>query len=136
MAIDSRHVSIRINRPAREIYAFVADPTRLPDWAPGLCDRVEQVNGDWVASSPMGQAKLKFAPENDFGVLDHWVSLDGGQTFYNPMRVTPDGPDPDGPVSEILFTVRRLDGVTDEDFDRDAEAVASDLDRLKRLLEG
>ncbi|MBT0770692.1 SRPBCC family protein [Kineosporia sp. J2-2] len=130
MAIDSRHISVRIKRPAEPVYTFVADPTHLPDWAPGLCDRVEQVDGEWVASSPMGRAVLKFAPHNEFGVVDHHVTVPGGETFYNPMRVLADGPE-----CEVVFTLRRLEGVTDDAFERDAEAVSADLARLKSLME-
>jgi hypothetical protein len=36
----------------------------------------------------------------------------------------------------VVFTVRRRPGMSDEDFDRDADAVAADLALLKRLLEG
>lgn len=35
----------------------------------------------------------------------------------------------------MVFTLRRLPDMTDEEFARDAEAVAADLARLKQLLE-
>ena len=35
-----------------------------------------------------------------------------------------------------MFTLRRLPGMSDEEFARDANAVAADLTRLKRVLEG
>ncbi|MEA2354392.1 MAG: hypothetical protein QOD61_521, partial [Solirubrobacteraceae bacterium] len=41
----------------------------------------------------------------------------------------------DGPGCEVVFTVRRREGMTDADFARDAEAVAADLAALKRLLD-
>ncbi|WP_285617460.1 hypothetical protein [Kineosporia sp. NBRC 101677] len=130
MAISSRHIDVRISRPAQPVYDYVSVPSNLPAWAPGLCDRVEEVDGEWVASSPMGRIVLKFAPRNDFGVADHEVTLADGQSFYNPLRVLPDGDE-----CEVVFTLRRLDGVTDEEFERDAAAVGSDLARLKSLLE-
>jgi hypothetical protein len=36
---------------------------------------------------------------------------------------------------EVVFTVRRRPGMTDEQLDADAAAVAADLDTLKRLVE-
>lgn len=36
----------------------------------------------------------------------------------------------------VVFTLRRLPGMSDEDFARDAEAVAADLTRLKLVFEG
>jgi hypothetical protein len=56
--------------------------------------------------------------------------MPSGEIVYNPMRVTKDG---NG--SEMVFTLRRLPGMSDEDFERDAKAVAADLARLKRVLE-
>ena len=41
----------------------------------------------------------------------------------------------DGDGREVVFTLRPRDGVSDDDFERDAAAVAADLRTLKRLLE-
>lgn len=70
------------------------------------------------------------APANAFGVLDHDVTLPSGEVFHNPMRVLRDG---DG--CEVVFTLRRQSGLSDEEFARDEAAVAADLATLKRLLE-
>jgi hypothetical protein len=130
LASESRHVRTSIDRPAAEVYAFASRPTNLPLWAAGLAGSVEFVDGQWVGDSPMGRVTIAFAPMNALGVLDHDVGLPSGETVYNPMRVIPDGPG-----CEVVFTVRRRDGMTDEDFARDAEAVAADLAALKRLLD-
>jgi hypothetical protein len=37
---------------------------------------------------------------------------------------------------EVVFTVRRRPGMTDEEFDSDVATVAADLDRLRQLAEG
>ncbi len=67
---------------------------------------------------------------NRYGVLDHWVSLATGERFYNPMRVIADRAG-----CELVFTLRRQPGMSDDDFDRDAAAVAVDLATVRRLLE-
>jgi hypothetical protein len=130
VASESRHVSERIGRPAQEVYAYASDPANLPHWAPGLGSAVEQVDGQWLVDTPDGRVAPDFAPHNEFGVLDHDVTLPSGETVHNPVRVLPHG---DG--AEIVFTVRRRDGMTDEDFAADAGAVAADLRRLKTILE-
>jgi hypothetical protein len=127
----SRHVSQHIDRPVDEVYAFVADPGNLRQWAPGLGSAFEQVDGEWVAEQPEGRARLSFAPRNDLGVLDHYVTLASGEVVYAPMRVIADGKG-----SEVIFTVRRRPGMTDEEFDVDAGAVAADLVRLRQVLAG
>jgi hypothetical protein len=77
----------------------------------------------------MGRVTITFAPRNDFGVLDHDVTLPSGKTVYNPLRVIRDG---DG--CEVVF-IRQLPEMNDEDFKRDADAVEGDLATLKRLVE-
>ena len=127
---ETRHVSEWIDRPAPDVYAFAADPANLPRWAAGLSSGIEQVGDEWFADSPMGRVGVRFAPSNEFGVLDHDVTLPSGQVFHNPMRVVADGD-----ACEVVFTVRRMPEVSDAEFERDAAAVAADLGTLRRLLE-
>jgi hypothetical protein len=79
----------------------------------------------------MGRVGFAFAERNAFGVLDHEVTLPSGDVIYNPTRVIPDG---DG--CEAVFTLRRLPRMSDEEFERDAQAVAGDLARLQHIVEG
>jgi hypothetical protein len=130
MGLESRHLSVVIDRPAGEVYAYASNPANLPTWAAGLGTAVAEVDGQWVAESPMGRIVVAFTPQNDLGVLDHDVTLPSGETVNNPMRVIADGP-----ASEVVFTLRRRPEMTDADFARDAEAVTADLARLKRVLE-
>jgi hypothetical protein len=131
MNLESRHLSERVSRPADEVYAYASDPGNLPRWAPGLGKSVEQVDGQWFVGTPTGRVRLAFAPRNEFGVLDHYVTLDSGEVIYIPMRVITD----EGGGSEVLFSLRRRPGMTDAEFEADADAVAADLARLKRVLE-
>jgi len=125
-----RHLSKHIDRPAPEVYDYASRPANLPAWAPGLGGSIEEIDGQWIAESPMGRVVVAFAPANDFGVLDHEVTLPSGETIYNPMRVTADGAG-----CEVVFSLRRPSGMSDEDFERDAEAVLADLTGLKRTME-
>jgi hypothetical protein len=130
MTFSSRHMSVSIDRPAAEVYAFAASPEHLPQWAAGLSGSIQQVDGDWIAESPMGRVKVQLAPENPFGVLDHEVTLPSGERVLNPMRVVPNAAG-----SEVIFTVFQRAGMTDDMFEADTQAVARDLATLKSLLE-
>ena len=130
MASGSRHISERIGRAPAEVYEYASDPANLPHWAPGLGTSVEEAGGQWFVHPPEGRAGFAFAARNDYGVLDHHVSLPSGEIIYVPMRVIADG---NG--SEVVFTLRPRSGMTDEEFARDAGLVAADLARLRQLLE-
>jgi len=125
-----RHISTAIERTPEEVYAFASDPMNLPSWAAGLGSSITEMDGAWIVESGMGRLKLEFAARNLFGILDHTVTLPTGESFYNPVRVFANGTG-----SEIVFALFRVPGVTDEDFERDAAAVARDLATLKALLE-
>jgi uncharacterized protein YndB with AHSA1/START domain len=125
-----RHISITIRRPPDDVYAFAVSPENLPRWAMGLSGSIRQIDGEWVADSPMGKVKVRFVPRNPFGVLDHDVILESGITVRNPMRVVANG---DG--SELTFTVFKRPEMTEEEFTADAGAVTRDLEALKALLE-
>ncbi|WP_203817861.1 SRPBCC family protein [Paractinoplanes ferrugineus] len=130
MPSDTAHVAERIDRPADDVYAYVSNPENLPTWAHGLGENVTRIDGAWFVEIPDGLVKVVFAPANDVGVLDHVATFPGGESFLNPLRVVPYG---DG--CEIVFSVRRAPGTSDEDFARDTGLVAADLARLKALLE-
>jgi hypothetical protein len=127
---ESRHLSVFVDRPVAEVYAFASDPANLPRWAPGLGSAVVQEDGDWFVETTEGRVQVTFAPLNDLGVLDHVVRTPAGETVYVPMRAIADG---DG--CEVVFTLRRLDWMSDADLERDAALVSGDLARLKAVLE-
>jgi hypothetical protein len=128
----SRHLGALIARPAAEVYAYARDPAHLPACAAGLSSGIALVDGEWVTDSPMGPVTVRFATTNEFGVLDHRVTLPGGEAVENPMRVLADGPG----AYEVVFTVRHRPGMTAEEFEHDCAAVAADLQTLRGVLEG
>jgi hypothetical protein len=128
---ESRHLSTYVDRTVDDVYAYASNPANLPAWAHGLGGSIQETGDRWVAeSSPMGRVVISFAPRNELGVLDHYVTLPSGETVYNPVRVIANGSG-----SEVVFTLRRRPEVSDTEFERDADMVAADLARLKELME-
>jgi|ERR1700683_877318 hypothetical protein len=130
MASETRHLSERIDRSAAEVYEYVSDPAHLPEWAPGLGTSVERIDGRWYVDTADGRVGFAFAPRNEFGVLDHEVTLPSGEVIYCPLRVIANGVG-----CEVTFALRRQSGLTDAEFDRDTGLVAADLARLKLQVE-
>jgi Polyketide cyclase / dehydrase and lipid transport len=130
VALDSRYISEWIDRPADEVYEYASDPANLPHWAPGLGSSVKKVDDRWFVETSEGRVGFAFVQRNEYGVLDHYVTLPSGEVVYNPMRVIADESG-----CEVVFTLRHRPGMSDEDFRADADAVAADLTRLKQVLE-
>lgn len=126
----SRNLSISINSDVKDVYNFVCVPENFQRWASGLGKSLKKVNGEWIAETPDGPVSIRFSERNEFGVLDHWVSPKPGLQIYIPMRVIANGIG-----CELIFTLFRLHGMTDEQFAADAEWVMRDLTSLKNLLE-
>ena len=126
----ARTVSVSIAAEPQRVYDFASDPANMPLWAPGFVKSMEKRGARWVAATTLGEVAFEFAPRNAFGVLDHRVALPSGESFLNPMRVVANGTG-----SEVMFTLFRLAPMTDEEFERDARTVLSDLHKLKAVIE-
>lgn len=115
----------------RTVYAFASIPENMPRWASGLASDLKRDGEDWIADGgPVGRVRVRFAPPNDFGVLDHAVTLPSGVVVENAMRVVANG---DG--AEVMFTLLRQPDMDDATFEADAAHVAHDLDTLTKLME-
>ena len=130
MTLEFRIVSEPIAAPAPQVYDFARRMENLPRWASGLASGIQHENGIWFTESPMGRVKVAMAPRNDFGVLDHDVTLPNGAVVHNALRVSPAG---DGCV--VAFVVLRMPDTTAPAFDSDIAHVARDLKALKTLME-
>lgn len=120
-----------INRNWRAVYDFAGRPENMPLWASGLASGLTRAGNDWIADGgPIGDVRVRFAPRNDFGVMDHTVTLPSGPVVENALRVVPNG---DG--AEVMFTLLRQPDMDDAAFEADAAHVTRDLETLKKLLE-
>lgn len=128
---QSRIIHVSIERDWQEVYAFMAEPANMPRWATGLSSTMTPDGEDYVADGgPIGQIRIRFAPQNAFGVVDHRVTLESGVSVDNALRVVPNGSG-----AEVMFTLLKIDGLDDVAFERDAAMVLSDLKGLKAILE-
>jgi hypothetical protein len=129
----ARTLSVSIAAPAADVYAFIADPRRLPEWATGLGSAPTPLpDGAWRVETPAGPMRVAFAPANQFGVVDHIVTpLTGGDPVADvPLRVVPNGSG-----SEVMIMVFQQPDISDAQYDADTALVRADLERLKHALE-
>jgi hypothetical protein len=130
MIYSSTTIGVQIAREPAAVYAYVADLKNLPRWATTFCRSIKQEQEGWVMETSLGTMAIRLNRENNLGVLDHYLTPANGETLYVPLRVVANGSG-----SEMIFTLFRLPGVSDEDYTADAALVRQDLDTLKELLE-
>lgn len=129
--MPARIIHRTIQRDWRAVYAFAAKPENMPLWASGLASGLTRDGDDWIADGgPIGVVRVRFVPQNDFGVIDHTVTLPSGIKVENALRIVPNG---DG--AEVMFTLLRQAYMDDMAFEQDAAHVVRDIDALARLME-
>jgi hypothetical protein len=127
---ECRTISVSIQRPPAEVYEYLADAARIPEWS-AFVTKIEPDGPAWRANTPLGTLRFAFEPRNDHGILDHTVTSSDGHAVHVPMRVVPNGPD----GSEVMLSIFRQTDMTDEQFTADVRLVRADLASLKRVLE-
>jgi hypothetical protein len=132
--LRSRTLNVSINRKPKTIYEFVLNLENFPIWAKMECRSIKLLNGEWIAETPQGQAKVRIMERNDLGILDHYVRLLSSpnvcEEVFVPMRVVQNG---DG--SEVVLTVYQLESMSEEKYAEDLRMVEQDLQNLKSIVE-
>lgn len=124
-------IAISIHRPHADVYEFLAEPLNLPTWTTGIDRMLHRDGDDWTASTAVGELIFRYSPRNGYGVLDYSIRRAAGDsTHVVPVRVFANG---EG--AEITITHYQRPGVTDEEYDSEAEWIRSDFLTLKALLE-
>jgi hypothetical protein len=129
MTYPVKNISVSINRSANEVYQFACQPENFPKWVAFIHSMSRQ--GDlWIGKTNQGDIQIKWPPPNEFGILDHQVTIANGQTVNNPMRVITNNKG-----CEFVFTLFWMPGKTQAEFEEDAKLVAADLQTLKEIME-
>jgi hypothetical protein len=101
--LETRTISISINRNWNDVYEAIWRPEGFPKWASGLSKSSLAKYGEvWKTEGPEGPEgpiTIRFTDNNVFGVMDHYVNVGIGSQIYIPLRIIPNG---DG--AEVLLT--------------------------------
>ncbi len=122
-------VDVELPVAADIAYRYLSNPENLPHWAPNFARSVRREGDLWRVEMAEGEVLARFAPENDMGVLDHWVTMPDGAVIHNPMRVVPLGAG-----ALLSFVVFRRPGWGQAELLRDSEMVRRDLEKLRGLV--
>ena len=129
--MPAQTIHIGIECDWTNVFAFARDPENIALWASGLASGLVRDGDDWLGDGgPIGRIRVRFAPPNPFGILDHTVTLEDGTAVFNPMRVVQNG---NGAL--VSFTLFHRTGQDAAAVEADAAHILQDLTKLKILME-
>lgn len=123
--------SVAVDRPHTEVFAYLADAANWPQWSVVnvLAIEADEEQGWWRLDTPHGPGRLRIRADAATGVLDHdWRDPQAAWTV--PARVVPNGRG-----AQFLITFFQPPVLDDEEFERQADLVDTELATLKRVLE-
>ncbi|MFI9063860.1 SRPBCC family protein [Streptomyces sp. NPDC053429] len=123
--------TVSIDRPAEDVFAFLADPANWSAWAVVNIKSIEPTDDPdwWAMTTPVGSAKLRLRADAQYGILDHDY-LDDTASWTVPARVVPNGTG-----AEFMITFYQPPTFTDQFFEEQIALVDTELTTLKRILE-
>ena len=131
--LKARTLTVLINRPINDVYAFLINPANLAHWTmigPGKAQPAEGPLA-WTFEGSDGVVLVRFSPPNPYHLLDY--SLQTGVHVWqsSSVRLIRNG---NGCV--LTHTSVQQPLVSDAAFESEAEWLQADLLVLKTLMEG
>jgi uncharacterized protein YndB with AHSA1/START domain len=133
MPIDVAHKrsetrSIAVDAPPHQVHRYIADPANLPRWAPAFATAITPSGEHWVATSSRGDAEIVVASNREVGTVDILSADDRTRGAF--ARVIPNGP-----VSEVLFTLFFEPGTSDDAVAAQMTVVEDELATIRQLVQ-
>lgn len=123
-------ISIKVEKPIDEVIRFASNPENFPLWL-AFVKSIKKISADsWKAETNIGAVTINVFPENKLGVIDHNVTLPDKSIVHNSLRVIENGTG-----SKVVFVLFEMPGKTEVDYEKDANAVRADLNKLKQIIE-
>ncbi len=128
----SRTISLAINRPCAEVYAFLSNPANLTRWTGGMLEAPPRQVSEhvWQTAYEGAEVRLEFAPINTLGVVDLAVTGRGNADRVFWARVFPNG---EG--TELCCTILQGADESDVEFQSNFEWLRADLLVFKSFVE-
>lgn len=118
-----------INKPAGELFRFLADPENHPKWATEFIKELKKENGNYKVLTPFGEQHYRAVADAKTGVVDLYSGQTEDQMALFPTRVVPLGED----RSAFLFTMFG-EGMPDELFGKQFRSLQRELDQLQAIF--
>jgi len=111
-----------------EVYDYLADIEKLPEWATEFARELKLVDGRYKVVNGLGEFLFELHADADTGVIDMLAGPDEDHLLCFPTRVVPT---PTG-GSAFTFTMFQAPGQPDEQFASQHASLLRELDNLVR----
>ncbi len=126
--MNARTVTATFAAPSDEVFAYLSDVEKLPEWATEFARELKLVDGKHKVVNGLGEFFFEIRADPETGVIDMLAgpSEDGLGLF--PTRVVPL---PDG-GSAFTFTMFQAPGQPDEQFEGQYASLLREFENLER----
>ena len=125
-------VTTTFDASPEEVFEYLADIEKLPEWATEFARELKLVNGRYKVVNGLGEFLFELHPDPDTGVIDMLAGPDEDNLLCFPTRVvaTPTG------GSAFTFTMFQAPGQPDEQFASQHASLLRELDNLEQRFRG
>ncbi len=126
--MNARTVTATFAAPSDEVFSYLSDVEKLPEWATEFARELKLVDGKHKVVNGLGEFFFEIRADPETGVIDMLAgpSEDGLGLF--PTRVVPL---PDG-GSAFTFTMFQAPGQPDEQFEGQYASLLREFENLER----
>jgi hypothetical protein len=121
---QTRAISIAADPDA--VFAFLADPTNIPSWAPEFAQRIRQDAGNWIVTGATGEFPIVVRTSTEHRTIYLLSAADERIGAFSRIL-------PNGSGSEYLFTLLFPDATPSADIERQMATVESELEAVREL---
>ena len=121
-------VTATFETPPDELFTYLADIEKLPEWATEFARELRVVDGRHKVVNGLGEFFFEIRADRASGMIDMLSGPDEDRLLCFPTRVvaTPTG------GSAFTFTMFQAPGQTDEEFESQHASLLREFDNLER----
>jgi hypothetical protein len=126
--MNQHTVTATFQSPPEEVFAYLADVEKLPEWATEFARELRRVDGRYKVVNGLGEFFVEIHADADTGVIDMLAGPDAENLLCFPTRVvaTPTG------GSAYTFTMFMAPGQPEEQFEGQYHSLLREFENLER----
>ena len=116
--------------PREEVFTYLADIEKLPEWATEFARELKRVDGRYKIVNGLGEFFFEIHADTGTGVIDMLAGPDESALLCFPARVvaTPTG------GSAFTFTMFQAPGQPEEQFEQQHDSLLRELENLEHTF--